>query len=168
VRVNDVLFRCRVRGTNREGERIRLSLNFAFARRADLILTDTELVWGDWSIPYAEIEDAVLVSLGSSVWFRLIVRGRGQVYQFLLPPASRWTWEAKPDPFWDGPLPFPLRRVAGQIELGSVLLVFVLSSGLLLALWFLAEQIDSRSAVPFFLMVSGLWLALELFAFARR
>ena len=56
--MDGVLFRCRVRGTTREGYRIRLSLNWAFARRADLILTDTALVCGDWIIPYAEIEKA--------------------------------------------------------------------------------------------------------------
>jgi hypothetical protein len=110
-----------VRGTNREGERVRLSLNWAFARRADLILTDSALIWGDWLIPYTEIEDATLIRLGA-IWWRLIVSGHGEVYQFLLPPASRWTWEAKVNSFWDGPLPFSLRQSDGRLEGGSVLL----------------------------------------------
>jgi hypothetical protein len=114
-----VLFRHRVRGTTREGDRVRLSLSWALARRADLVLTETELAWGDWRVPYAEIEDAVLVCLGS-IWWRLIVRGRGAVYQFLLPPASLWTWRATVDPIWNGPLPFPLRRVRGRFEWRSV------------------------------------------------
>ncbi len=118
--MDDVLFRCRVRGTTREGDRVRLSLNWGLARWADLVLTDSDLVFGNWRLPYAEIEDAVLIRLGV-VWWRLIGRGQGAVYQFILPPASLWSWQATVDPFWDGPLPFPLRRVTGRFERGSVM-----------------------------------------------
>jgi hypothetical protein len=130
-----VLFRCRVRGTAREGDRIRLSLNWTFSRRADLVLTDSELTWGSWSIPYTEIEDAVLVRMGA-LWWRLIVRGRGKTYQFILPPASIWTWDAKVDTFWDGPLPFSLRRVDGVLEPRSrALIALAALVALAIALW---------------------------------
>ena len=122
--MNDVLFRCRVRGTDREGDRVRMSLNWAFAQRAELILTGSALVFANWAVSYAEIEDAALVCIPRT-WWRLIVRGRGTVYQFLLPPADIWTWEATLDPFWNGPLPFPVRRVAGRLERRSVVLTFL-------------------------------------------
>jgi hypothetical protein len=83
---------------------------------------------GDWQVPYAEIEDAVLISIpawgGPGEQRRLIVRGRGKVYQFVLPRASVWSWKAAVDPFWDGPLPFPVRRVPGEIERRSILLTY--------------------------------------------
>lgn len=139
--MDGVLFRCRVRGTAREGYRVRLSLNWAFARRADLILTESELVCGDWAVPYAEVEDAVLVGVpvggGLGEQKRLIVRGRGRVYQFILPFVSVWSWKAAADPFWDGPLPFPVRRVTGGIERRSEATFFFVTIGVLLLIHWL-------------------------------
>jgi hypothetical protein len=172
--MDGVLFRCRVRGTTREGDRVRLSLNWIFARRAYLVLTGTALVCGDWVIPYAEIEDAVLVSLGAH--WRLIVRGREKVYQFIIPPITFWSTKPAIDPFWDGPLPFPLRRLTGHIEPRSQVLGFLACLGVLLvalwlvgAFWLVDWLVDSvrgpavqaifrNCAVAAAMVLVGLWL----------
>jgi hypothetical protein len=84
--MGETIFECRTKATWRERERIRFSLNWAFARRAKLRLSDKELVCGDWCIPYVEIEDAALVSIPT--WFgtarNLMVWWCGRVYQFQL------------------------------------------------------------------------------------
>jgi hypothetical protein len=135
--VDDVLFRCRVRGTTREGDRVRVSPNWAFARRDDLILTSSEMRCGDWSIPYAEIDDGLLVSIplrwGLGEQRRLLVSGRGKVYQFILPVVSIWKWKLEVDPFWDAQLPFPVRREKRAYELRSVVLLIMVY--LMLTLW---------------------------------
>lgn len=123
--MEDVLFRCRAQGTTKEGSRVRMSPRWGFAQRGDLILTTSAVVFDRWRIPYTEIEDATLVRLGV-IWWRLIVRGRETVYQFVLRPASLWTLQATVDPFWGGPLPFPMRQVRGRLERGSVMLWFML------------------------------------------
>ena len=108
--MSKTLFECRTKATCREGDRIRFSLNWAFARRAKLVLTEDALVCGDWRIPYAEMDDAVLLSIPT--WFgtarNLMVWWRGSVYQFQLKSESIWRMIVHP--FWDGPLPFPVRR----------------------------------------------------------
>jgi hypothetical protein len=52
---------------------------------------------------------------------RLVVLWHGVTYQFILPTSSFWPGQSPPDSFWDGPLPFPVRREAGSIEVGSIL-----------------------------------------------
>jgi hypothetical protein len=116
-----------------------LSFNWALAWWSDLVLTESALVWRGCSIPYDEIEDAVLVTIpvphGFGEQKRLIVWAQGEVYQFILPFASVWSWKAAADPFWDGPLPFPARRVEGKLDTSLALLLLVLWVGLGLAYW---------------------------------
>lgn len=118
--MENVLFRCRARGTTREGYRVRASLNWARCRWAGLIVTDTRLVFGDWSIPYDEIDDAVIatvpIQIGAGTHGRLIVSAGDQVYQFILPLQSNWDWEGKVHPYWEGPLPFSVRRIEMEFE----------------------------------------------------
>jgi hypothetical protein len=106
----ETIFQCRTKATWREGSQIRWSLNWALARRGNLVLTDTEFVCGNWRIPYAEIEEAVLVSIPTlfGTARNLLVMWQGRVYQFQLKSVS--SWRMKTHPFWDGPLPFPVRR----------------------------------------------------------
>src|SRR5260370_1284121 len=120
----DTLFRCRARATTREGARIRLSLNWALARRSMLTPGPSQLVFGDWTMPYSEIEDAVLVTIpvGGGEGRRLIICWRGRTYQFCLPSSSFWPWQSPPDSLGDGPLPFPARREVGRLEPRSSLL----------------------------------------------
>jgi hypothetical protein len=80
------------------------------------VLTDKELICGNWHIPYEGIEDAVLVSVPT--WFgtprNLMVWHGGRIYQFQLKSESFWKMTIHP--FWDGPLPFPVRREIRYIE----------------------------------------------------
>jgi hypothetical protein len=109
------VFECRTKATNREGNHIRFSWNWAFARRSKLVLTDESLICGDWTIPYQEIEDAILVSVRFLGWARtLFVRWGGKTYQFQLKSES-W-WRQIIHPFWDGPLPFSVRRETRRFE----------------------------------------------------
>lgn len=134
-----MFFRCRVRGTTREGDRVRLSLNWALAGWSDFAVTESALVWRGHQIPYAAIEDAMLVRVpipqGFGAQKRLIVRAHGEVYQFVLPFVSVWSWNAAADPFWDGPLPFPVRRVERELDTSLALLLLVLWVGVGLAYW---------------------------------
>jgi hypothetical protein len=112
----EIIFRCRTKATCREEGRLRFSLNWAFARRAKLVLTDKELVCGDWRIPYSEIEDASLVTVPTLFGpaRNLMVRWRGRTYQFQLKSESLWRMVIHP--FWDGPLPFQVHREVRSIE----------------------------------------------------
>ncbi len=145
--MDEVLFQCRARGTTREDYRVRISLNWVFCWWTDLILTDTKLVFGSWSIPYEDIEDAAIVSVSSwgVAWVgtvqqgRLIVATREHVYQFLLPFKSAWEWAPVIDPYWGGPLPFPVRRISQAISRRPVDLFFI---GIL-GVWLIAELLIS-------------------------
>jgi len=113
--MEEVIFRCKTKATNREGSRIRFSLNWLFARRGELILTSDALVCGDWWIPYEKIEDAVLVSVPTpfGTACNLEVTASSVTYQFQLKSES--LWRMKVHPFWQGPLPFPVRRETRRI-----------------------------------------------------
>jgi hypothetical protein len=108
--MSDTLFRTRTKATDREGERIRSSLNWLVARRAELVVGPDGLTCGDWRLPYAEFESATLVTIPTRLGDArtLIVRCRGRAYQFQLPTQS--VWRMAVHPFWDGPLPFPVVR----------------------------------------------------------
>jgi hypothetical protein len=110
------IFQCRTKATWQERDRIRFSIHWAFARRAKLALMTEELVCGDWRIPYTEIEDATLVSVPTLFGpaRNLMVWWQGRVYQFQLKSES-W-WRMVIHPFWDGPLPFRVRREVRHIE----------------------------------------------------
>jgi hypothetical protein len=126
--MSKVLFECQAAATTLEGSRIRLSLNWASAQWSTLIIYEHEICFGDWIIPYSEIDDAVLVTLplgGFGEQRRLILFWRGQHYQFVLPTVSFWPWQSPPASFWDGPLPFAIRRDVGSLEFRSILILFV-------------------------------------------
>ena len=115
--MTDVLFRGRVKATDREGGRLRFSWNWVVARRAELMVGRDALICGDWHLPYREFESAELAAVrfwGTAL--QLIVRHGGRVYQFQLPPASAWDFVLKPHPFWLGELPFSVERTRRELE----------------------------------------------------
>jgi hypothetical protein len=54
------LHRCMTKATLAEGDEIRRSMSWAFARRGFLEIWPDALACGDWVIPYSEIDEAVL------------------------------------------------------------------------------------------------------------
>jgi len=72
------------------------------SRRGKLYVMSDALELGDWRIPYSEIDEAILFSIRQMFipCYVLCVTSKGKTYQFGLNPGS----------FWEGNLPFPIRR----------------------------------------------------------
>lgn len=113
-----VIYRCKVKATDRERDQLRWSFNWSFARarRGELRLTDRAIQCGDWTIPYAEFDDAALLAVPMQFFtaYNLRVKSRGKTYNFALKSTSAWHWRL--DPFWLGTLPFPLRKEVAYIN----------------------------------------------------
>jgi hypothetical protein len=105
--VSKPLYRCMTKATQAEGEGVRHSLDWVFARRGILEVRPDALVCGDWVIPYSDIEESVLYSVRQTLipGFVLVVRARGHIYQFGL------NWGR----FWSRELPFPVRRERARL-----------------------------------------------------
>ena len=100
--MGELIHKCMVKATNKEGEKIRFSLNWIFARRGILHIMSDSLECGDWKITYPEIDEAILYSIP---WlftnaYLLRIKSKGQIYQFVFNPSR----------FWEGKLPFPVKR----------------------------------------------------------
>ena len=115
--MGEVVYRCKTKATDRGGHHPRWSLNWAFARRGELRLTDLAIQCGDWTIPYAGIDDAVLLAVPTrfGTAYNLRVKARGKTYHFQLRSTSAWRWTL--DSFWLGAIPFPIRRETAHILL---------------------------------------------------
>ena len=102
-----LLHKCLTKATTSEGDAVRYSHNWAFARRAMLQIWSDRLVCGDWTIPYASITEAVLVTVRQA--FRpchiLRIRTAERGYQFGLSATD----------FWAGELPFQVSREKGRL-----------------------------------------------------
>ncbi len=122
-----------VKATIKEGEKIRSSLNWAFSRREMLYVMSDSLRCGDWEIPYSEIEDSKIYSVP---WlftnaYVLVVKIKGQIYQFGLNPGR----------FWKGDLPFPVKRETLDNRYWNIVnLIRIIIFGLL-AYWIINEII---------------------------
>jgi hypothetical protein len=108
--MDGVIYRCRVKATDRVGDLVRWSWNWILARHGDLRLTERTIECGDWTIPYAVIDEAVLFEVHSTSGdFRMLrVKSRGKTYQFGLKSTSFWRYAT--DPCWSGEMPFPMGR----------------------------------------------------------
>ncbi|MEM9906117.1 MAG: hypothetical protein AAF921_13950 [Cyanobacteria bacterium P01_D01_bin.44] len=58
--MSKLLHRYMTKATIAEGDHIRRSFNWVMSRRGLLKVYDDRLACGDWDIPYADIEEAVL------------------------------------------------------------------------------------------------------------
>jgi hypothetical protein len=129
-----------------------MSPNWAIARRGELRLTERAIEFGDWIIPYEEIEDAVLLV---GLLHMLKVRWRETWYQFGLKSLS--IWRVVPDPFWSGDTPFRFRKEAAPI--GWLLWFFVRLAILLLLFFFFLRYFkaaETRTNQPEWRRVAGL------------
>jgi hypothetical protein len=111
-----VIYRCKTKATDREGDLIRCSVNWLFARRGELRLTERAIECGDWRIPYEEIDDTVLLSI-PMVWgtaYNLKIQSQGKTYQFQLKSISYW--RSVIDAYWFGETPLPLRDEVADFD----------------------------------------------------
>ena len=108
--MSEVVYRCKTKATDKEGDDFRISRNWMLAKFYELRLTRREIQCGDWTIPYAEIDDAVLMAISPPyiLGYTLRVKSRGKTYQFRLLSTSPWWWDL--DRFWLGDTALPLRR----------------------------------------------------------
>jgi hypothetical protein len=98
----ELLHRCMTKATTAEGDDIRRSVNWVFSRRGFLKVYTDRIECGDWTIPYDQIDEAVLFRTSSMFipCYLLRVKAQGQIYQFGLNPGRYWSRE----------LPFPVVR----------------------------------------------------------
>ena len=93
--MSELLHRCRTKATTAEGDHLRHSLSWIVSRRAPLVLYADRLECGDWTIPYEDVEGAVLVSFWSFPLpgHILRLRAHGRTYQFGLDRNRFWKGE---------------------------------------------------------------------------
>ena len=124
-----LLHKCLTKATTAEGDAARYSHNWAFSRRAMLQVWSDRLVCGDWTIPYATISEAVLLTVRQM--FRpchiLRVRTVERTYQFGLRATD----------YWAGELPFQVSREKGRLGYSafSIAVRLVIVGYLLYHLW---------------------------------
>jgi hypothetical protein len=114
--MSELIYRCKTKATNREGDRLRFSVNWVFARRAELRLTTEALECGDWTIPYVEINDAALLAVPTvfGTAHTLKIKSGCKTYLFQLKSTSLWRLET--DKFWFEETPLALRTERAQIH----------------------------------------------------
>ena len=128
--MNALLYQCMTKATTAEGDQRKLGLSWAFSRRAQLKVYEHCLVCGDWTILHDQIRDAALYSVRSTLFipgYILRIQTDQKTYHFGLNRGR----------FWQGELPFPVRREKAKLRYSAVSLFarcFLVVYGLLL-LW---------------------------------
>ena len=97
-----LIHRCMTKLNLRDGPSIQYSSGWVSSKRGTLRVMGDALEFKDYRLPYAEIEEARLISTSQMFipCYVLQVLVGGQTYQFGLNPGS----------FWKGELPFPVIR----------------------------------------------------------
>ncbi|MEM9163772.1 MAG: hypothetical protein AAGC54_11980, partial [Cyanobacteria bacterium P01_F01_bin.4] len=82
--------------------------NWVMSRRGLLKVYDDRLRCGDWDIPYADIEEAVLFRTRQMLitGYVLRIKTQGRIYQFGLNSGR----------FWTADLPFPVERRSARLK----------------------------------------------------
>lgn len=102
------LHKCMTKATTAEGDQMQYGPNWVLSRRAILKVFPDRLECGNWTIPYANISDAVLYSIRSTLFipgYVLKVQTPDKTYHFGLNWGRFWTRE----------LPFPVSREQGKL-----------------------------------------------------
>lgn len=107
----NAIYTCRCMALDNQGDDVRLSYRWLRAQRATLRLTTKGMEWQNWSIPYDEIDDAMIYRYPDYLTgaCTLVIWTKGRNYHFQLPSSSQFWYVL--DPFWRGPVPFPIRCV---------------------------------------------------------
>jgi hypothetical protein len=129
-----IIHKCMVKATKKEGENIRCSLNWAFSRRGILYVMSDSLKYGNWKIPYSEIEESIIYSMPwlFSTAYVLLVKSKGQIYQFGLNPGG----------FWKEDLPFPAKREKINKKYWNIVNIIRFIIFGLIAFWIISEIIE--------------------------
>ena len=105
------IHKCMTKATTAEGDQRSYGPNWVTSRRAILRLFDDHLKCGDWTVQYADIDDAVLYSFRSFFLripgYILTIKTDARTYHFGL---NGW------GSFWRGPLPFDAARERGKLS----------------------------------------------------
>jgi len=107
------LHQCFTKATTRESGPPRRSMQWLASRRARLKVFSDRLECGDWTIPYGEIQNAVLYRFRSMFFipgYVLMVKTDPKTYQFGLNAGK----------FWTSKLPFPVEREAASLGMSPV------------------------------------------------
>jgi hypothetical protein len=102
------IHRCMTKGVRGAADQFEYGLSWVTSRRGSLKVFSDRLECGDWTIPFEEIQQAVLFE--TRQWFIrcyvLKVRTAATTYQFGLNPGR----------FWRGDLPFEVERQKGRLK----------------------------------------------------
>jgi len=108
------IYACMTKAVIADGDQVCIGPKWITSRRGILKLYGDRLVCGDWTIPYVDIEEAILSSFRSHILripgYLLAVRTAGKTYHFGL---NGWR-------FWKGPLPFPVARREVKLRMSPV------------------------------------------------
>ncbi|MEO1402091.1 MAG: hypothetical protein AAFV72_12705 [Cyanobacteria bacterium J06635_1] len=115
------------KATTAEGNDIRRSLNWVVSRRGLLQIYDDRLECGNWNIPYADVEEAVLFRTRQMFipGYVLRIKAHGKIYQFGLNPGR----------FWASELPFPAERRSAKLKLSWFSLTVRVAALVVLGYW---------------------------------
>jgi hypothetical protein len=100
--VSELLHKCWAKAIVAEGNIAGVALSWTMSRRGYLKIFDDQLRCGGWTIPYRDIEEAILFT-GWGIFLPghvLLVRTRKRSYKFGLNLGR----------FWKGELPFEVKR----------------------------------------------------------
>lgn len=128
--MSEILESCMAKAIKTNREEFTRSSKWVLARRGTLFVKKDKLQMDKWVIPYPEIEDAILFKTKTLFFitsYILMVKFKGEIYQFGLNPNS----------YWEGDLPFPVKREEGKMGYSpfSILLRIVAISIILVAIY---------------------------------
>jgi hypothetical protein len=121
------LHKCTAKACRVQSSSLYDSFRWVLSRRGILRVTDETLHFGDWTIPYTLIDEAVLFRIRQMFipGYVLRVRSRGFVYQFGLNFGR----------FWEGELPFEAERKRARIRLTPVRILLRVLFVAIVAYW---------------------------------
>lgn len=94
--------------TTTSNQDIKHGVNWATSRRAVLLLTDKNLVCGNWTIPLENISTAVLVSFST-------ILGKGQVLKIETKDAAHYQFGMMRNTAWENQGVLPLSVKKGKV-----------------------------------------------------
>ena len=113
--VEEPIFRCITKGVQGDADQFEFGLSWVTSRRAILKIYSDRIECGNWSIPFASFEQAILSETKQTFipCYVLKIRTADNSYQFGL----------NPNKFWSGGLPFEVERQKGRLKYSTFSIV---------------------------------------------